>query len=236
MTFVSLTAVGGVNKTSTLKTCEVLKPGNSKLGATIGKVALPAVVTCPGRGACESFCYAKKLMKLRPNVNDYYYRCMDLLENDIDSYFKNIQQSIDENMYSVVRIHESGDFYTVEQIRGWIALVQNNPTVSFFGYTRSWTTSLKPVLEELRNEPNVQLFASVEKEEVLRSPDGWRWAWVGSGMLTNHRDGTNTINVPAARGATLCLEQTGAAKSCASCGFCFTAPKNNTVNVMFNKH
>lgn len=213
---------------------EIIKPGNSKLGCGIGKVALPAIETCPGRGACAKVCYAAKIMKMRPTVRDYYERCQELLESDIDSYFSIADANIKASGFNIVRFHESGDFYSKEQIQGWIQLVRKHPNVRFFGYTRSWNQpDLLPLLEEFRSEMNVILFASVEDGE---SPPTWRTARIAAKAFTMHRDGTRTIHEPAGQDATYCLEQLNIKKTCAECQFCINPETNKTKHVVFQKH
>lgn len=202
----------------------IVRAGNTKLGATVGKVALPAVQTCPGRGGCEKVCYAVRLMAMYPSYNVMVQTHLQILENDTDAYFAQVRDDIQVNGYPVVRIHESGDFFSVAQIQGWTETARKLAHVKFFAYTRSWNqANLLPALEALRALPNVQLFASVESGES--APTEWRTATIAGRHAKS-----------AAKGATLCLEAVGIKKSCADCRFCFDAPKNLTRNVEFPQH
>ena len=85
-------------------------------------------------------------------------------------------------------------------------------------YTRSWIVEdLLPALEQLRDIPNMQLFASVDNTMPL-PPKGWRVAFIE--------------NDPRADGL-LCNEQTNQKESCLSCGYCF---EQNSGNVIFRVH
>lgn len=202
----------------------IVRPGNTKLGATVGKTALPAIQTCPGKGACEKVCYAVRLMAMYPSYDRMVQTHLQILENDTDGYFAQVRDDIQTNGYPVVRIHESGDFFSVAQIAGWTATAAKMPRVKFFAYTRSWNqANLLPSLNALRALPNVQLFASVEANESALTE--WRTATIAARHAKT-----------AAKGATLCLEAVGIKKSCADCRFCFDAPKNKTVNVEFPQH
>lgn len=117
------------------------------------------------------------------------------------------------------RIHVAGDFFSPEYIAAWIMLVRSRPDVKFWAYTRSWRVAkLLPMLERLRNEKNMQLFASTDWTIEEAPPEGWRVA-----MLKGD-DRTQGFQCP---------EQTGAKKDCASCGYCFKGFKGN---VKFKVH
>lgn len=202
----------------------IVRNGNTKLGKGIGKVALPAVQTCPGRGGCEKVCYAVRLMRIYPSYDQMVQTHLQILENDCDGYFAQVAYDIGINGFGTVRIHESGDFFSVAQIEGWAATAKAFPKTAFFAYTRSWNQAdLVGALEALRALPNVQLFASIESGES--APIGWRTATIA-----------NRHAKSAAKGATLCLEAVGIKQSCADCRFCIDAPKNNTRNVEFPQH
>jgi hypothetical protein len=119
---------------------------------------------------------------------------------------------------SAVRIHSSGDFYSPEYVRFWRSIVQAAPTTRFWAYTRSWRVKeLLAVLNELRAEPNVQLFASWD-ETMPDPPDGWRVS-----MVVDTPD-EQSVFAPSRA----CPEQTGELPNCASCGYCI-APRNGHI-------
>ncbi len=202
----------------------IVRQGNSKLGKSIGKVALAAVDTCPGRGSCEKVCYAARLMRIYPSYNDMVVRQTKLLRENPEAYFGQIRADLKSNGYRTVRIHESGDFESIQQIAGWMEIVADFPNVQFFGYTRSWVVpSLIGHLNLLRDFPNVQIFASVETGESS-PPMDWRTARIISKQES------------APSGSIKCPEQTGKRASCADCGFCISANNSKTQNVLFVKH
>lgn len=72
------------------------------------------------------------------------------------------------------RIHVSGDFHRIDYIRAWIRICRSFPQTRFWGYTRSWAVpELAGNLAELRDIPNVQLFASTDPDMPL-PPRGWQ--------------------------------------------------------------
>lgn len=198
----------------------IVRNGNSKLGKGIGKVSLPAVQTCPGRGECERFCYAAKLMMRFPAYNDSIQGHLQILENNPEGYMATVVHDILKGKYEVVRVHESGDFYNLDQIKLWSAIANEMPNVQFYAYTRSWTVaSLKPALEALKALPNFSVRASVEPGET--PPKGWAYTTVVPKDATDRPDG-----------GIICHEQTGKKPDCISCGVCWKA----TVPVLFRMH
>lgn len=198
----------------------IVRDGNSKLGKGIGKVSLPAVQTCPGRGDCEKFCYAAKLMQRFPAYNNMVQTHQQILEESPDGYKAQVIADIDYQGFKVVRIHESGDFYSVEQINLWAEIAQEMPSVVFYAYTRSWTVpDLKPAIEAFMALPNVSVRASVEPGETV--PVGWAYTTV---VAKDHQERPD--------GGIICHEQTGKKANCADCKVCWISK----APVLFQMH
>jgi hypothetical protein len=144
----------------------------------------------------------------------------------------------------IIRIHVSGDFDTCEYICDWIAMATNNPEVRFFGYTRSWRVpELLYDLIRLRNLPNVQLFASMDKTMEQLPKPGWRRAW----LEDDHRAATNPfgkgpitlellqdVNIQNTRTedgetAYVCPEETGRKPNCQSCRYCIDGKRGDVI-------
>lgn len=108
---------------------------------------LPSVTTCPYRTKnCESLCYAKKAEKIYPQVLPSRIKNYeDSLKAD---FVKNMIYTIETRLNSkafkdkkvVFRIHESGDFYSLEYARKWIHICkhfENDNRIVFLAYTKS---------------------------------------------------------------------------------------------------
>lgn len=198
----------------------IVRNGNSKLGKGIGKVSLPAVITCPGRGDCEQFCYAAKLMMRFPAYNQSIETHRQILEGNPEGYKVTVIADIQKAGYEVVRVHESGDFYSLEQINLWHQIAVALPEVTFYAYTRSWTqVELKPHLESLAALANFSVRASVEPGET--PPEGWAYTTVVAKDHTERPDG-----------GIICHEQTGKKASCIECGVCW----KSQAPVLFQMH
>lgn len=174
--------------------------GNSKLGPNVFSYSrLPGKIggTCPGASpVCEMVCYAKRIVRNQP--------LWDLMR-------ENSQRSCVVGYLpkgaELVRLHVSGDFDTAHYINSWTRLVQVNPSVQFWGYTRSWRIpSLFPALQELQRCENMQLFASMDSGTPEDPPEGWRVAWLEED--------------PRARGV-VCFEERQLHPNCEACGYCY---------------
>lgn len=195
--------------------------------------------TCPGSTSdCEAICYAKRVINTPPVW-------------DVWAHNTGRDDLPDEPLphgTQIVRIHVSGDFDTVAYIEGWIRLVDQYPHIRFFGYTRSWRVSkLRESIERLRDLPNVQLFASVDKSMTDLPNDDWRRAWLESDVRSYKGGGPgfeqgldfwigegqqNFITVDD-KSAYVCPEQTGRKPDCQSCNYCI---KGTSGDVIFLVH
>lgn len=186
--------------------------------------------TCPGSTSeCESICYAKRI---EGPVKEVYVR------NSITSVVPPIPEDC-----TVLRIHVSGDFDSVEYIENWITRLTERPDVTCWAYTRSWRVpTLLPALERLRALDNVQLFASMDESHTDVPPTGWRRAWIDGDVragviqkVAAHEDTKVQRNIPTYDGtmSLVCPEETKHKANCLECGYCFEGQKND---VTFLRH
>lgn len=163
-----------------------ISPGNSKLGA-ISSVSLPSVITCR-TCACNTTCYARKLERLRPNVRSAYQHNLEVLQNDPDTYWREVEAQIMLSHY--FRFHVSGDI----------------PDDTYFAH----------MAETARRNPHCEILCFTKKYEIVNSyamanalPPNLHIifsAWVGLEMVNpflfpeahvRYRDGTTTANESA---------------------------------------
>ena len=99
-------------------------------------------VTCPMAGECAKGCYAQMGAYAWENVNSAYkFRLMqslkvnfpDLLQQELNP---KIKTALRKQKQLVIRIHDSGDFYDLTYIKKWLKIIQANPTVKFYAYTK----------------------------------------------------------------------------------------------------
>src|SRR5215831_9037681 len=117
---------GGPPPMETLR--NLLQQGNTKLGEGIYTFSLPAIATCPGSSpSCRKECYALKgrFIFLHRAYRRY------LAESQQDGFAARMIGEIRRRWAGCVRIHVSGDFYSAEYVRKWVAIAQACPTTRF---------------------------------------------------------------------------------------------------------
>ena len=193
--------------------------GNRKIGAdvyTYSRLPGKAHGTCPGSTpTCEAICYAKRITGIVKDI--YTLNCGD----DVPTI------PLDAKL---LRIHVSGDFDTAQYIVAWYERLLARPDVTAWAYTRSWRVpELLDALNMLRSLPNMQLFASMDREDE-QPPVGWRRAWIlnmNDAMANIYKhDGENHTTFDGAL-SYVCPEETGQKENCQSCGYCFNGKRND---------
>ena len=115
---------------------ELLQRGNHKLPRSTGIFNLPRAITCPGRTAyCQKVCYAGKAERMYKAVLPYRTRMLTLTKDP--SFVGLMTAEILRSKRSVIRIHESGDFYDQAYLDKWIGIAAALPKVTFYAYTKS---------------------------------------------------------------------------------------------------
>ncbi|MBA2851685.1 hypothetical protein HNP86_001844 [Methanococcus maripaludis] len=155
----------------------IISFGNTKLN-TIFNFNLPAVTTCPGATqTCLDACYANKRRYKWDNIKSKYEFNLRLSRNAEKfttalKSFLILNDELDDSR-KIMRIHTSGDFYSNEYIKAWQEIVGYDDSWTFYGYTRSWRCdNLIDELNVLRNNDNVNIFASTDKDSG-EPPKGW---------------------------------------------------------------
>lgn len=199
--------------------------GNTKLGKNIYTYSkLPGrEFTCPGStDSCEAYCYAKRLIQNNP--------IWSLLTENTKRGDKVPPIPSDAK---IIRIHVSGDFDSEKYILSWVEIVKQNPKVIFYAYTRSWRCNeLINSLNELRKQPNMFLWASIDAEMQELPSKEWRRAWLeGDDRLT--KISKNRFKTFDDKQAVICLEENGLLPSCEACKYCW---KDSNTDLVFLMH
>lgn len=108
---------------------------------------IPSITTCPYRTEqCERACYARKAERLYPDclfsrkTNLKRSLQTDFVENMIFTIEAELATKKFKDKKVVFRIHESGDFYSLEYTKKWIEIVkhfEDNKNIVFMAYTKS---------------------------------------------------------------------------------------------------
>lgn len=145
---------------------------NNKVGNT-WNFSLPAVFTCGKRaletcGDCKNgmHCYATKDYR-NPSVVAARFINLNLamhhmeeLENQIEaSIFINERKCEKNGKESVARLHESGEFFSMEYLEMWMRIARRHPNTTFYTYSTKYE-----YMEEI---------IPVKPENLKILPSGW---------------------------------------------------------------
>jgi hypothetical protein len=103
------------------------------------------ITTCPGAGACQLFCYARKGgYVMFPASSMSAAQALNFLVNDPEGYNARVNQEIHaikkktdaRGIQLVVRWHDAGDFFSKEYLDLAFKVATDNPDVKFYAYTK----------------------------------------------------------------------------------------------------
>jgi hypothetical protein len=208
---------------------------NGKQAAIANTFGLPAgkAYSCPGAtSVCESVCYAGKLEKLFKGVKASLLHNWDLLKDeDTQGIYTLLSEMIAEFKADCVkkdapmlfRIHWDGDFFNDEYTRAWRMVIEEQPDIQFWVYTRVKSAAL--ILKDI---PNLSLYFSTDSENVkvgvdLKNNNGVRLAYLAKNFAIGQADMKEMIGKPGAK----CPENnkqipliSNAGSACVSCSLC----------------
>ena len=208
---------------------------NGKQAAIANTFGLPAGknFSCPGAtSVCESVCYAGKLEKVFPTVKTNLLHNWGLVRNaDLQTLYTLLSEMIAEFKADCVkkdapmlfRIHWDGDFFSDEYAQAWRMVIEEQPDIQFWVYTRVKSAALI-----LNNLDNLSLYFSADSENVKTAVDlkinsGIRMAYLAKNFAIGKADIKEMIGKPAAK----CPENnkqipliSQAGSACVSCSLC----------------
>lgn len=121
---------------------------SSQNGIEIFNFGIPAflsqtgIKTCPNAGHCATGCYARSgTYRFGNVVNAYEERLkltqdpnfINLVHNEIK--YQN-EKAILKQKQCLIRIHDSGDFYSKKYTEDWFLIMRQNSFVQFYAYTK----------------------------------------------------------------------------------------------------
>lgn len=93
--------------------------------------------TCGGCCSnCKGDCYAIRTQVFRNNNIPSWADNTILATQEIDTFFKEIQQFIDRSMVAAIRFHAFGEIPSYKYLEKMTELAENNPTIIFYTYTK----------------------------------------------------------------------------------------------------
>jgi hypothetical protein len=103
------------------------------------------VDTCPGAGACQTYCYAMKgSYVMFKAVSMGLARMLNFLLNDPAGFASQLNKEIaaakaklaKKNAKMTVRWHDAGDFFSPEYLAMAYSVAEANPDIGFYAYTK----------------------------------------------------------------------------------------------------
>jgi len=93
-------------------------------------------VTCPFAAACVKYCYAQKGNYTRfPIVQELMEKKYEISKQT--NFNSLMNEEIQKKKPTHIRIHDSGDFYSIKYLLKWVNIALDNPKVIFYAYTKS---------------------------------------------------------------------------------------------------
>ena len=93
-------------------------------------------LTCPFASDCIKGCYAQAGAYVWSNVKAAFQRRYELTLTD--KFVSTVNAELkSRKKIKRVRIHDSGDFYSVSYLYKWIEIMKSNPSIEFYAYTKS---------------------------------------------------------------------------------------------------
>ncbi len=119
-----------------------MKKTSLKNNAKIFNFSIPAYktksgkVTCPFAAACVKYCYAQKGNYTRyPIVQEVQEKKYEISKQNNFNSLMNAE--IKKKKATHIRIHDSGDFYSIKYLAKWVQIAEYNPSIIFYAYTKS---------------------------------------------------------------------------------------------------
>jgi len=100
------------------------------------------LITCPKAKHCVSGCYARSGAYRFSNVVSKYEARLQLA---LSPQFESIMQveldearriSLKQGKQCLIRIHDSGDFFSLDYTLTWFRMIRLNPDITFYAYTK----------------------------------------------------------------------------------------------------
>lgn len=192
--------------------------GNSKLGA-IPSVSLPSIITCR-KCECQKKCYAHKLERLRKTVREAYKRNYDVLLEDPDTYWREVEAAV--MLARFFRFHVSGDIIDLNYLTHMVEIAARNIHCQILCFTKKYEVVNEYIEQNGKLPDNLHIIFS---------------GWVGLEMVNpfslpeahvRYRDGSTTANASA-------YECGGNCSECAvTDGGCWSLRTGE--QVVFNEH
>lgn len=192
---------------------------NSKLGASIASINLPAGVTCAAGAPCAKSCYAKHGHFLYANVRQSHLDNLNQYKEDPKTYFDEIIQKTKLSLY--VRWHSSGDIVDDAYLEGMIRVAKANKRTRYLCFTKKYGIVNRYIDNGGKIPSNLRIvFSGWGAQWEVVNPHNFPTSWV------IFKDKADNVRIP--QDAIPC------AGKCYECQACWQLVKGQAV--AFKKH
>ena len=161
------------NKSILQRNSKMTKTMKLHAGYRIFNVSMPAGITCPMAGACAKVCYAKYGRMAMPRQMAGYRENLDMY--NAGTFFPQLEQELtrQERLAAkmgqtiMVRVHDTGDFFSREYLEDWLTFMRAHPTVWFYAYTKSVSFVKDAEISELIPENFTYVFSYGGRQDLL---------------------------------------------------------------------
>ena len=107
---------------------------------------LPVGLTCKPGVSCIKYCYSLKAERTYPAVRPS--RLRNYKESKKANFVSEVTSILSKKKHKVTRIHEGGDFYSVEYIMKWFHIAEDLPDHKFYAYTKRDDLFTKKIIDK----------------------------------------------------------------------------------------
>ena len=124
--------------------------------------------TCPNAGICGAFCYAKNGTYNFSNVKKSHIEKLELVLNNRELWIKKVNEELSHKKYlgKYIRIHDAGDFFSLDYAINWIDIAKSNPQCTFYAYTKE-VEMFKTTLNGMLPDNFITIFSFGGKQDNL---------------------------------------------------------------------
>lgn len=147
--------------------------------------------TCPMAGACAAVCYARQGMYIMPNVRASREFNLRVIRDSVHEFIKLADEDLSAMKQKLIRIHDSGDFFSQTYLDAWIFLARKHPGKTFYAYTKSLHLDFSglPINFKVTQSEGGKLDARIDRtrahSRIFASDAARRAAGYGNGSNTD---------------------------------------------------
>ena len=170
------------NKSILQRNSKMTKTMKMHAGYRIFNVSMPAGITCPMAGECGRICYAKYGRMILPDQIASYRENLTMYEQGV--FFDQLEAELtrQERLAAkmgqtvLIRIHDTGDFFSREYLDDWLTFMRAHPHVWFYAYTKSVSFVKDAAISGLIPENFTYVFSYGGKQDLMIDREHDRWA------------------------------------------------------------